>query len=91
MEIAPSLVLALLVATFHTALYVLVRNRVERHVFVAWLVAIPAALVASGLGPRLLADPLRIGDFAPLWASAGAWLAIGVVSLIRLLTPATEG
>jgi hypothetical protein len=90
-EIAPGLVLALLVATFHVALYVLVRNRLERHVFVAWLLAIPAALVASGLGARLIADPVRIGDFAPLWASAGAWLAIGVVSLVRLLVPRTEG
>jgi len=90
-EIAPALVLALLVATFHVALYVLIRNRFERHVIVAWLVAIPAALVASGLGSRLLLDPLRMGEFGPVWGSLGAWLAIGVVALVRLLTPRAEG
>jgi len=52
---------------------------------------VPAALVASGLGSRLLADPIRIGDFSPLWGSLGAWLAIGVVSLVRLLVPSSEG
>jgi hypothetical protein len=90
-EIAPALVLALLVATFHVALYVLIRNRFERHVIVAWLVAIPAALVASGLGSRLLLDPLRVGEFSPVWGSLGAWLAIGIVALVRLLAPRAEG
>ena len=91
MDVAPAFVLAALLATFHVALYVLIRNRLERHVVVAWLVAVPAALVASGLGSRLLADPIRIGDFSPLWGSLGAWLAIGVVSLVRLLVPSSEG
>jgi hypothetical protein len=89
--IGPAVVLAALLVTFHVALYVLLRNRFERHVLVAWLVAIPAALMASALGSRLLADPLRIGDFSPFWGSLGAWLAIGVVSLVRLLARPAEG
>jgi hypothetical protein len=90
-DIAPAVVLAALLATFHVGLYVLIRNRLEPHVFVAWLAAIPAALVASSLGSRLVSDPLRIGDFAPLWGSVGAWIAIGVVSLVRLLARPAEG
>ena len=87
MEIGPALVLALIVATFHTALYLLIRNRFERHVVVAWLAAIVGALAGSALGARVGIDPLRIGDFGVLWASAGAWAAIGIVSLVSLLAP----
>jgi hypothetical protein len=90
-EVGPGLILAALLATFHSAVYVLLRNRFERHVVVAWLVAIPAALVASSLGSRLLGDPLRVGDFSPLWGSLGAWLTIGTVSLVRLLARPAEG
>ena len=86
-EIGPVAVLAFVVATFHTALYVLIRNRLERHVVVAWVAAIVGALAGSALGARLGGDPLRIGDFSVLWASAAAWGAIGVVALISLLAP----
>ena len=83
--LGPATVLAVLVATFHTALYVLVRNRMERHVIAAWALAIVRALAANALGARVGWDPLRIGDFGVLWASAGAWAAIGAVSLLSLL------
>jgi uncharacterized membrane protein YeaQ/YmgE (transglycosylase-associated protein family) len=85
--LSPAFVLAALTATFHAALYVLIRNRFERHVLVAWLAAIVGALAANALGARLGGDPLRIGDFNVLWASAGAWVAIGAVSLLSLLGP----
>lgn len=91
MDISPGLLLAVLLTTFHVALYVLIRDRLEPHVVIAWVAAIPAALVASGLGSRLLTDPLRVGDFSPLWASLGTWIAIGVVSLARLLARPAEG
>ena len=80
MEIGPGLVLAIVVSAFHTALYVLIRNRLERHVAAAWVAATVGALAGDALG-------LRIGDFSVLWASAGAWAAIGVVSLVSLLVP----
>jgi len=86
-EIGPALVLALITGTFHTALYVLIRNRLERHVAVAWVAAIVGALAGSALGGRVGGDPLRVGDFNVLWASAAAWGAIGVVSLVSLLAP----
>lgn len=86
-EIGPGLLLAVLAGTFHVALYVIVRNEVERHVPFAWLAAILGALAGSALGGRIGWDPLRIGDFSVLWASAGAWTAIIVVSLVSLLGP----
>ncbi len=85
--LSPVLVLAVFAATFHSALYVLMRNRFERHVLVAWVAAIVGALAGNALGARLGGDPLRIGDFNVLWASAGAWVAIGAVSLLSLLGP----
>ena len=87
MEIGPGPVLAVVVGTFHTAFYMLIRNRLERHVAVAWVAAMVGALAGSALGQRIGADPLRIGDFSALWASAGAWGAILVVSLVSLLGP----
>jgi len=87
MQVGPAVVLAVVLATFHVALYVLIRNRLERHVVVAWPVAIVGALVGSTLGQRIGLDPLRIGDFHLLWASAGAWAGIGLVSLLSLLGP----
>jgi hypothetical protein len=86
-QIGPALVLALIVGTFHTALYVLVRNRVERHLLFAWIAAVIGALVGNALGGRIGGDPLRIGDFSVLWASVLAWAGIGLVSLLSLLGP----
>jgi uncharacterized membrane protein YfcA len=86
-QVGPALVLALIVGTFHTALYVLARNRVERHLLFAWLGAVVGALVGNALGARIGGDPLRLGDFSVLWASAVAWAGIGLVSLLSLLGP----
>lgn len=86
-QIGPALVLALIVGTFHIALYVIVRNRVERHVLFAWLAAVVGALIGNALGARIGGDPLRIGDFSVLWASVFAWAGIGLVSLLSLLGP----
>lgn len=86
-EIGPGLVLGVLVATFHTALYVFLRNRMERHVVAAWVVAIVGALAGNALGQRVGLDPLRLGDFDALWASVGAWAGIGLVALLSLLVP----
>ncbi len=85
MEIGPAIVLAVVVATFHTALYVLIRDRLDRHVPVAWLAAIAFALAASALGQRIATTPLRIGDFDLVWASLGAWAGLGLISLLSLL------
>jgi hypothetical protein len=86
-EIGPALVLAVLLGTFHTALYVFIRNRFERHVLAAWVAAIAGALAGNALGQRVGIDPLRLGDFDALWASLGAWAGIGLVALLSLLVP----
>jgi uncharacterized membrane protein YfcA len=84
-QVGPALVLALIVGTFHTALYVFVRNRVERHLLFAWLGAVVGAIVGNALGARIGGDPLRLGDFSVLWASVFAWAGIGLVALLSLL------
>jgi hypothetical protein len=84
-QVGPALVLALIVGTFHTALYVFVRNRVERHVLFAWIAAVVGAIVGNALGARIGGDPLRMGDFSVLWASVLAWAGIGLVALLSLL------
>jgi hypothetical protein len=81
------MVLALVLAIFHTALYVFLRNRLERHTFFALVAAFVGALLGNALGARLGWDPLRIGDFSVLWASVVAWAGIGLVSLLSLLGP----
>lgn len=86
-QIGPALVLALIVGTFHTALYVFLRNRVERHLLFAWIGAVVGAIVGNALGARIGGDPLRMGDFSVLWASVLAWAGIGLVSLLSLLGP----
>jgi uncharacterized membrane protein YeaQ/YmgE (transglycosylase-associated protein family) len=68
-------------------LYVFARNRMQRHVLLAWLAAVVGALAGNALGARLGSDPLRIGDFSVLFASVGAWAAIGAVALLSLLGP----
>jgi hypothetical protein len=86
-QVGPAIVLALIVGTFHTALYVLVRNRVERHLLFGWLGAVVGALVGNALGARIGGDPLRLGDFSVLWASVLAWAGIGLVALLSMLGP----
>lgn len=86
-EIGPAIALAVVLATFHVALYVLIRNRLERHAVAAWPLAVAGALLGNALGQRVGIDPLRIGEFHMLWASAGAWAAIGLASLLALLGP----
>jgi uncharacterized membrane protein YfcA len=86
-QVGPALLLAFIVGTFHTALYVFVRNRVERHLLFAWIAAVVGALVGNALGARIGGDPLRLGDFSVLWASVLAWAGIGLVALLSLLGP----
>ena len=86
-QIGPALALAVVLATFHVALYVLITNRLERHVAVAWPVAVVGALLGNALGQRVGIDPLRIGEFHLVWASLGAWAGVGLVALLALLRP----
>jgi len=73
----PALVLSVLVGAFHTCVYVFVRGRMGWHLSIVLVGAILGALAGQAIGARI-GDVLRIGDYTLLWASALAWLGIGI-------------
>lgn len=85
-EIGPAPVLALLAGTFHTALFALIRDSRER-LLLSFVAAVLGALAGDALGGRVGGDPLRIGDFNLLWASAFAWIGLLLVWLVAQLGP----
>jgi hypothetical protein len=73
----PALVLSVLVGAFHTCVYVFVRGRLGWHLPAVLTCAIIGALAGAAVGARV-GDILRIGDYSLLWASALAWMGIGI-------------
>ena len=73
----PAFVLSLLVGAFHTCVYVFVRGRLGWHLPAVLVAAILGALTGQAVGARA-GDLLHIGDFSLLWASALAWVGIGI-------------
>jgi hypothetical protein len=88
MVIGPALVLAVLVGTFHTAVFVFVRGTAGGQLPLLVIAAILGAWAGDALGVRLGVDLLRIGDFRLLSASILAWLGLGAVAVISILGPA---
>jgi hypothetical protein len=84
--IGPAPVLSVVVGVFHTALYVLIRGQAGARVPLMLLAAMLGAYAGQALGLRL-GDPVRLGDYSLLWASAVAWLGIAVVALASALGP----
>lgn len=85
--IGPAIVLAILVGVFTTALYALVRGSVGGRLPLLVLAAILGAWAGDSLGARLGLDLLRLGDFRLLAAGIGAWVGIGLVSVVVALGP----
>ena len=79
--------LALLVAVFHTALYVLIRGSAGGQLPLLLLAAFLGAWAGDAVGARLGVDLLRIGDFRLVAASVLAWVGLGVVSVVAVLGP----
>lgn len=75
----PAVVLSLLVGSFHTCMYLVIRGRLGLHVVVVLVAAIVGALCGAIIGERV-GDVLRIGDYPLLWASALAWMGILAVA-----------
>jgi hypothetical protein len=73
----PGVVLSVLVGTFHTCVYVFVRGRLGWHLPAVLVAAIMGALAGQAIGARV-GDILELGDYNLLWASAFAWLGIGI-------------
>lgn len=85
--IGPAFVLAVLLGIFTTALYALVRGSVGGRLPLLVLAAVLGAWAGDSLGERLGIDFLRLGDFRLLSAFVGAWVGIGLVSVVAALGP----
>jgi hypothetical protein len=58
-------------------MYIFIRGRIGWHIPVVLVGAILGALAGQAIGARI-GGLLRLGDYSLLWASALAWMAIGV-------------
>lgn len=87
MTLGPAPILALLVGTFHTALYVFLRGNVGGRLPLTFGAAVLGAWAGDALGGRLGVDLLTVGEFRLLTASLGAWVGVGLIAIIATLGP----
>jgi hypothetical protein len=80
----PAFVLSLVVGSFHTCLYIFVRGNLGWHIPAVLAAAILGALAGQAIGARV-GDILHVGDYSLLWASALAWLGIGIAIVTSAL------
>jgi hypothetical protein len=80
----PAFVLSILVGAFHTSVYIFVRGRLGLHIPAVLVGAIVGALAGQAIGARV-GDVLHIGDYSLLWASALAWMGIGIALVTSAL------
>ena len=88
-DVGPALVLALVVGAFHTCLYMLLRGSAGVRILLILVAAVLGALAGQALGARL-GDPVRLGDFSLIWASAIAWVGIAIVAVATTLGPSRQ-
>ena len=86
--IGPAPVLALLVGTFNTALFVFIRGSAGGQLPLLFVAAVLGAWAGDALGGRLGVDLLRIGDFRLLSSVVLAWLGLAIVAIVAILGPA---
>lgn len=91
MSLEPSLVLSVLVGSFHASLSVLLKGSVDRRIALVVIAAILGAWAGDALMDRLGLDVLTIGDYHLLGASILAWVGIGLVTVVATLGPARSG
>lgn len=91
MAIGPAPLLAALVGTFSTALFIFLRGSAGGRAIVLLIAAILGAWAGDAVGARLGVDLLRIGDFRPVTAIIVAWVGLGLVSVIAILGPSRRG
>jgi hypothetical protein len=89
-EIGPAPVLAVVVGLFHTGLYLLIRGSAGVRLPFVFGAAVIGAFGGQAVGGRV-GDPLLVGDFGLVWASAFAWLGIGIIVAASMLAPSRGG
>ena len=90
MTIEPSLILSVLVGTFHAALSVLIRGTAGGRLPLLVAAAILGAWTGDAIFARLGLSIVRIGDYNLVGASVMAWVGIAVVSVVAVLGPTRE-
>jgi hypothetical protein len=85
--IGPAPILALLVGGFHTGLFMFLRGRGGGRMLIVFVAAALGAWAGDAIGGRLGIDPLRLGDFHLIVASAVAWAGIAFVEVLFILGP----
>jgi hypothetical protein len=73
----PAFVLSVVVGAFHTCVYIFVRGRLGWHIPALLMGAIIGAMAGQAIGARV-GGVFVIGDYNLVWASAFAWLGIGI-------------
>jgi hypothetical protein len=90
-SIEPSLVLSVLVGSFHASLSVLIKGSSGGRLPLLVVAAILGAWAGDALMDRIGLEVLTFGDYHLLGASVLAWVAIGLVSVVATLGPAPRG
>ena len=91
MSLEPSLILSILVGSFHAALSVLLRGSAGGRLPAVVVAAILGAWAGDALMDRLGLDVLTIGDYHLIGASVLAWVGIALVSIVSILGPSRVG
>lgn len=86
--IAPSLLLSILMSVGYGALFHLWRGRTFRDLILFIIVAVVGFGVGQLAGTLIRTPLLQVGEVHMLEATVGAWLALGVASLV--VTPAAR-
>lgn len=87
MSLDPGLVLGVLVGIGNAALFVVIRGSAGGRLPLVIAAAIIGAWAGDTLGNRLGVSLVSIGDFRVLAATVGAWVGIGLVSVVAVLGP----
>jgi uncharacterized membrane protein len=88
----PAFVLSLFLGAFHTCIYIFIRGNLGWHIPAVLVGGVLGALLGQAIGARV-GDVLWLGDYSLLWASALAWVGMGMAIVISTLAarPAEEG
>jgi hypothetical membrane protein len=88
--VTPALILAALVGGFHTGFYLFLTGRAGFRIVLTLIAAMLGAWAGDAVAAMLGIDPIRLGDFRLLAASAGAWGGMGFVEALLVLGPAAQ-